>query len=336
MLRLDNHNTVKSVYEHTKVFFRHWQWKETLVFLLFVLLSAGFWYLQSLQEDVEMEITLPVKYKNIPADIILADDNPKSIAVKVKDKGLVLLNYSWLYTFAPLEVNMKGFRENGNQEIVVTPKTIESNISKQLLSSTSILGFEPQSVRVQYAALQKKELPVIADVSVSPEPGFQISDSITVTPAKVCVYASSAILDTLPALKTESAEVKKANHTTEITLQLQKITGVQFDTDEVKVTVPVEEFTEKRLNIPIICEGLPENYILHTFPASVEIVCNIPMSRFKELTESDFEIRIPFQEFEANRIPGKLAVHLKKQPLWDTHPALNPDTIEFILEHTNP
>ncbi|MDR3267719.1 MAG: YbbR-like domain-containing protein [Tannerella sp.] len=332
MLRLDNQFPFKSVILRTKVFFRKWQWKETLTFLFFVLLSAGFWYLQSLQQDFEMEIVLPVKYKNVPADMILSENNPEVVVFKVKDKGLALLNYSWLYTFAPLEVNLKSLRENRKQEIRVTEKTIESNISKQLIASTSLLGFEPQSFQVQYVELLNKELPVIADVSVSPDPGFQISGSITVTPARVHVYASSAILDTLSALKTESVELKKVNQTKEITLRLQKIAGVQIDEDKVKVLVPIEEFTEKRLTVPVLCKDLPESYTLHTFPASIDVLCNIPMSRFKELTESDFEIQIPFREFEANRVSGKVAVCLSKQPDWIAPPTLSPDTVEFILE----
>jgi hypothetical protein len=55
------------------------------------------------------------------------------------------------------------------------------------------------------------------------------------------------------------------------------------------------------------------------------------------LSESDFEILIPFSEFEANLISGKLAVSLSKQPDWIARPSLNPDLIEFILEqHTAP
>jgi hypothetical protein len=332
MLRLDNPNPFKSVISRTRAFLRQWQWKETLSFLFFVLLSAAFWYLQNLQQDFEMEIVMPVKYKNMPTDMILSEDNPKAVVFKVKDKGVALLNYSWLYTFAPLEVNLKSLREANRQDIFVTEKIIESNISKQLISSTSLLGFEPRSFEVRYAELMNKSLPVVADVSVSLEQGFQISDSITVTPANVQVYASSAILDTLSAIKTEPAVLKKVNQSKEITLHLQEIAGVQIDEDKVTVIIPVEEFTEKRLTVPVLCPDLPDTYTLHTFPASIEILCNMPLSRFKELKESDFEIRIPFKDFEANRATGKLAVRLSRQPAWIAHPALNPDTIEFILE----
>ncbi|MDR1675646.1 MAG: YbbR-like domain-containing protein [Tannerella sp.] len=281
---------------------------------------------------MELEISLPVKYRNVPAHITLTDDNPQAVVFRVKDKGLVMLSYVWLYKFAPLEVNLKNLRKGANGEITVTAKAIESGISRQLTSSTSLLGFEPQTIEVHYAELGSKELPVTADITVSPEPGFQQAGDITVTPGKVLVYASTTVLDTLHELRTVPAELKNANRTHELTLRLQSIAGVQTDEREVRVTIPVEEFTEKRMMIPVVCEGLPEHYTLHTFPSEIEVVCNVPVSRFGKLTERDFEIRIPFREFEASRAAGQLTVRLSKQPSWMTPPALHPDTVEFIME----
>ena len=186
--------------------------------------------------------------------------------------------------------------------------------------------------------MRYRDLPVVADISISSEPGFQLSDTVTVTPATVRVYAGSSVLDTLHVLKTYPVKLKKITGTRELTLRLRKIPGVRMDEDEVKVTIPVEEFTEKRLAIPVSCPDLPPDYTLYTFPATVEVICSLPLSRFRELTEADFEIRIPFREFVAGRAAGKLAVHLHRQPGWlSSQPSLNPDLIEFILEqHTAP
>jgi hypothetical protein len=331
MSRLDS-IPFKSVVYRLKAFFQRQQWKETMIFFFFLLLSASFWYLQSLQEEMELELSLPVKYKNVPAHITLTDNNPQEIVFRLKDKGLIMLSYVWLYKFAPLDVNLKSLREGADGEITVTRKMIESGISKQLTSSTALLGFEPQTIEVHYAELGSRELPVVADVTVLPEPGFQQFGDITVTPGKVLAYASLALLDTLHELRTVPVELKNANRTYELTLHLQSIAGVQTDEHEVRVKIPVEEFTEKRLTIPVLCEGLPEQYTLHTFPPEIEVVCNVPVSRFGELTGNDFEIRIPFREFEAVRTTGQLAVRLSRQPSWLSPPALHPATVEFILE----
>jgi hypothetical protein len=85
----------------------------------------------------------------------------------------------------------------------------------------------------------------------------------------------------------------------------------------------------------VLCNDLPGNYALRTFPTSVDVVCNVPISRFRELTEADLEIQIPFNEFEAKHTEGKILLYLTKQPLWVVHPVIIPDIIEFIIEQNS-
>ncbi|MDR0795170.1 MAG: YbbR-like domain-containing protein [Tannerella sp.] len=330
---LDKYNPFKSKAK-IKAFLFQPYWKETLLFLFFLALALGFWLLQNLRQEYEMEISIPVKYKNIPEEMGSMDEYPQEIKAKVRDRGNVLMNYSWLHFFSPVEINLSDIRK---ANIIQVPgKTIEASILKQIVSTTTLIEFEPQTMTLEYKALQSKEVDVEADISVLLEPGFRISGSISVIPEKVRLYANGNILDSISIVKTVFSEVKKANQTKQIKLRLQKINGAKMEPDEVTVNVPIEEFTEKRISIAIKCNGIPEPYNLRTFPSSVEIVCNIPLSRFKELVETDFEILIPFQEFEAVQSQGKISLYLTKKPLWVVNPVMIPDMIEFIIEKNNP
>ncbi|MDO4703235.1 MAG: YbbR-like domain-containing protein [Tannerella sp.] len=300
--------------------------------MIFLLLSLGFWYLQTLQDEYEIEIAIPVKYKNVPADKILTGDNPQEIMVRVRDRGTVLINYSFLRTFAPIEVDVKALQKAGGRRVTVTRRVIETNIAKQLISSTSLLSFEPSSIQVEYNDLLNKLKPVVADLSITLEPGFQLSDTVIVTPPKVRVYAARAILDSLLVVKTVALKAENLHKTKEFTVGLQPIEGVRYEPEEVKVSIPVEEYTEKRLTLSIQCDSVPANYLLRMFPSTVELSCKLPLSRFKEISEEDFEIRLPFNEFEAHREAGELPVRLTKQPDRLLNLELTPQKIEFILE----
>ena len=330
---LDRQNRFKSICKKIKVFFLRLGWKEALIFLFFILLALGFWLLQNLQQEYEIEIFIPVKYTNMPIEMRSTEHYPQEIVAKVRDKGNVLLNYTWLRSFHPVEVNLEDVRKEGH--IQVSRRTIEAGISKQLLTTTSILNIEPQTLTIEYMELQHKDVPVEMDIAVSLEPGYQISGSMTVAPEKVRLYANSHTLDSITSVKTVYSEVKKVNQTQEIKLRLQQKAGVQMEPEEVTVTIPVEEFTEKRITLAVTCNDLPDHYVLRTFPSLIEVVCNVPISRFRELTESDVEIQIPYQEFEARQTAGKIPLYLTKQPLWIVHPVIIPDVIEFIIEQNN-
>ncbi len=201
--------TFKSVRIEIKAFLRRQQWKEALIFFYFTLLAFGFWLLQSLQQEYEIDIKIPVKYKNVPPDISFTETPPEAITVKVKDKGSVLLNYSLGRSFAPIEANMKTQPEKAGK-LVVSRKDIESDIKKQLIATTSLLNFDPQHIDAAYSKRIKKEIPVVFAGTVQTNAGFKVSGDISITPRNINVYASDVVLDTLQEIKTVHTEIKEA------------------------------------------------------------------------------------------------------------------------------
>lgn len=331
MPQLDNTNEpFKSARTKINAFFHKPRWKEALVFSFFVLLSLGFWLLQSLQQEYEIEISIPVKYKNVPTDVSFTDTPPQEVVAKVKDKGSALLNYSLGMSFAPIDVDMKK-NAKGSNTLSVSKKAIEGDIQKQLLATTSLIDFEPQHIEVHYGKREKKEIPVVFDGIVQTAPGFHVSGDIVISPETVGVYAGEAVLDTLKQVKTVFTEIKKGSKTITKTVQLQKTGAATYDPASVTVTIPIEEFTEKTLEVPIVCTDLPSQYTLRTFPSEAKVTCSIPLSQFKDLSEDAFEIRFSFKDLEQNA-SGTLPIRLTKKPDRVTSVTIVPDKIEFILE----
>lgn len=148
MSRLEAENSsIKSVLIRVKAFLHRQSWKEALIFFLFLLLSFGFWILQNMNEEYETEISIPVRYKDIPADVAFTQPPPEQIIVSVKDKGNVLLNYSIGRNFSPIEVNYKTAR-NKEGLLVINQKEIESHIQKQLFTTTQLNSFAPTHIEI--------------------------------------------------------------------------------------------------------------------------------------------------------------------------------------------
>ena len=329
MSRLENiQNSFKSIQAKTKAFFHGDRWKEVLVFFFFALLAFGFWLLQSLQQEYEIELVFPVKYKNVPADIAFNAPEVETITAKVKDKGSVLLNYTFGRSFAPIEVNMKNTKEK-NGSVQVSKRQIENDIQKQLIATTALQSFDPQQIDMDFSQRVHKEIQVVFNGDIHMEAGFQLSGDIQINPQKINAYATAAILDTLTSVKTAFTEVKKANKNITRTVQLIKVDGVNFDPENVSITIPIEEYTEKTLEIPVSCSHIPPHYT-----AVVKVTCSVPLSRFKGLSEDMFSIHIPFEDLEQN-VSGTLPVKLTKKPDWVHTATLLPDKVEFILEHNN-
>ena len=201
-----------------------------------------------------------------------------------------------------------------------------------MIATTALIGFEPQNIDEEYSKRLKKEIPVVFDGTIHTEAGFKVSGDIIITPSNINVYAGDAVLDTLPDVRTLFIDIKKGNKTITRNVQLKKIEGATFEPTTVSVTIPIEEYTEKTLEIPVICTNLPAHYTLRTFPAIVKVSCSVPLSQFKDVSADQFAVHISFEDLEQN-VSGSLPLQLTKKPNWVDAATIHPDKIEFILEH---
>ena len=330
-------NKLKSAFDsgflHSGVIFRRQQWKEIFIFLFFLLLSFIFWFIQTIQLDYEQRIELPLRYKNVPAEWVLSEHNPDKISVLLKEKGTTLLYYYWKHRFHSIDISVSSLPNVSDSTLQISNRMIEAELSKQLIASASILSFEPREIDLLYETLCNRSKPVTPQVSVSMRQGFQLSDNITVSPSTVLLYGSSRVLDALIEVKTKLVTLEDVSKTRELTVQLDLPAGIKADTETVMLTIPVEEFTEKKLQLPVQCPDIPAKYVLRMFPSSVDIICNVPLSQFRELTEEKLEIVIPFARFEENQVTGKIPVTISRKPGWLSNPVIVPNELEFIIEH---
>ena len=68
--------------------------RELFIFLVFVLLSATFWFVQSLQRRFTYTLHIPVVYDSIPPEVGMQTKLPEYIEVSLEDEGGHLLEYT--------------------------------------------------------------------------------------------------------------------------------------------------------------------------------------------------------------------------------------------------
>ena len=175
------------------VLFSSQQWKEIIIFLFFLLLSFGFWLLQSLQQEYEHRVDLPIRYKNVPSEWILSGNNPQKISIQLKDKGTVLIYYSWKSNSDPIDISLTGLVRMSDYSLRVPSDILEAAISKMLISSTSIIAVNPREIEIRYDSLSNSIVPVEVESGITTKPGFQISDKIRISPSEVQLFGRRGV-----------------------------------------------------------------------------------------------------------------------------------------------
>ena len=90
------------------------QCREFLFFLFFVFIASAFWILQTLNEEYETEISIPLRIKNVPENVVFTSDIPQELQLKLADKGTVLVNYMLGQGLMPVTLDFEEYKQRGN------------------------------------------------------------------------------------------------------------------------------------------------------------------------------------------------------------------------------
>ncbi len=326
-IRQQNNSTGKG---KVRDFFRGKTWKNILTFFFFLLIAFGFWVLQYLQQQFEADVVVPLKYKNVPAQISLDPGLPQEINLRVAGKGTVLLNFTLNQKISSIDIDLKKLNPEKSY-YSISGVALEKEIEKYLPASTSLVSCNPDKIEIKYNPQRKKTIPVKIVGSILPKAGFMFEDSIHLEPQEVTVYGSEIVLDTLEAIYTKSVNMNDLQAHFDKKVELIFPEGITSDKKTVMLSADIEGYTEKVFKLPVICENAPDDYVVRLFPSIIEFTCQVPLSKYTTLTENDFKLYVEYKELIDNKessVPVKVSLTAK----WVKHYRLSPENIEFLIE----
>jgi hypothetical protein len=313
----------------TKIFFQSQTWKNILVFFVFVTIAFCFWVMQYFQQTMEREIVLSVDYINCPKDIVVADSVPRELTVKIVDKGTAFLKYH--YSKPVLEIDMKDVPVDTRNVYTIDRNALNYKIIDFLDNTSQVTSFKPEVLDVEYATLEKKELPIRINGNLLLSPGYIFTDSLHIEPSSVWVYGTKESIDTLLYISTVEVNEDNIQKDLDLTIDLETPRNVSLSAQKVKVYTGIEEYTEKIIELPIVCYNIPENITVRFFPSTAEVNCRIALSKYSELNESDLEIGINYNDIK-NNSRMNVPLELVKKPEWLISYRIIPGTSEFLFE----
>ena len=304
--------------------------KEVFTFLFFLVIAALFWLEQTLDSEYEVDVKVPLKLKNVPESIVITSDFPEELTVTLRDKGNTLLNYQLTKRFYPINIDFAE-HQNRRHHVSLLSSTYNKSITAQLANSTTVVAIEPDTIDYYYSEGKSKKVPVRLQGRVSPGQQYYISDTIF-NPAQVTVYAPQGALDTVKAAYTQFFEDTQIEDTLRRQVELVSGRGVKFVPDVVEVTLPVDIYTEKSVEVPIEGVNFPAGKTLRAFPSKVKVTFHVGLTKYLDIKPEDFRILVTYEELR--KLDGeKYQVKLKKQPKGVSQVRFYPAQIDFLIEN---
>ena len=176
-----------------------------------------------------------------------------------------------------------------------------------------------------------KAVPVRIDGTLSPANGYRFVDSLRIEPAVVWVYGDNKVLDTLQWIQTQPVKDDKIQNHFDRNLKLQIPKGLRATVQKVRIIARLEEFAEKRIELPILCWNCPNDIYVRFFPSTVEIVCYISLNNYASLKADDLETGIDYDELIKNA-GTEISLTLLRKPPWLTDYRILPESVEYLIE----
>lgn len=307
------------------------KYRDFLVFLFFLIVSACFWFLQSLDETLEVDIVAPLALHNVPENVRITAPLPSEVLVSVRDKGATLVRY---YRKGKIDSVFVDFNQYDNGLIssgVQIPRAdVQRIVQSKLESTTRILGMLPDTLDFYYNRGHGKLLPVAIRGTVTASSNSYLR-GVTASPDSVVVYAPSAILDTLHAAYVQPVDMQDLTRTTSVRTGFARMRGVKYEPDQVTVQADVDYYTEKTVEVPIIGLNFPADRMLRTFPSRAKVTFRVEAARLRQVSDANFVLAPTYEELMRNE-SDKYLLHLRSVPEGVSNVRISPMSVDYLIE----
>lgn len=303
--------------------------KQANAFLFFLLLSAAFWLFTMLNEETKDEISIPVELINVPQNVVITTATAQNVQVTVRDKGFFLLRYKFRKDFTPLTIDFNNYRSTSGY-INIAASDLLKQISQQLASSTQISGLRPQQIEYYFNYGESKRLPVKIRGEFEPADMTFVS-SIRYAPDSVMVFAKHEVLDTMQAAYTDFVSMKGLTANKQIHTTFAAIPGVKYEPDSVGISVSIDRYIEKTVQVPVEQVNFPATKILRTFPSNVNVTFQVGMKMYKKITDKSFVIAVDYEDIRQNTSP-RFPLMLRSIPDGVRHAHITPSEVDYVIE----
>jgi YbbR domain-containing protein len=202
-------------------------WLLKLISLAFAIVLWSF-----VTGESRMEVThvVPLEYKNIPEGLMIANEVPTSVTLRISGPRALQVNLS--PDDARLSVDLDGLPAG-----MTSFKRLEESLN--LPSGLKITRISPSYVDVKLERIAERDVPVRVVLTGEPVPGFTVKSSRAV-PAKVTVAGAESELKGVSEVVTEGVDLTHVQESFSQAVAISYI-GNYTDLKEVKtVEVQVE------------------------------------------------------------------------------------------------
>jgi YbbR domain-containing protein len=276
-------------------------------------------------------IRYKIEYIGLPKNFSSLDNLPDELKVTIKTGGFKILMLENQKNYIKIDVKKHAEKDKNDPTklIISTSKLVNSFFLDTV--KMNIIKIEPKIIVINTRNVISKKIPVVPKVDLNCKNLFMQAGEIQLEPDSITIYGLKEVLSSIKQVETEEKTFSDVDNNIETLLSLKSLNEVRFSENQIKITIPIEKYTENLTKVKIEVLNCPSNYRLITFPAEVNISYKVVLSKYDEITKSNFKVGIDFNEIDIDK-HSKIKLHLNEYPEFIRDIKMLPEYVEYIVE----
>lgn len=295
-------------------------------FFTCLVLAAFAWLISSLSKPYSYTVKRAITYKNAPQKRAFHSLQADSLNITITGTG-------WQMLFSKMD--------DHDTSVIIDLQSLEKDNYvvpglqfKQIPDKDSphnVVNIKPDTLYFDFSDRAVKRVPVRLISSLVYQKQFAQSNNAHVNPAYVTLTGPSNRISKITYWNTDTLKANNIDETIRTNIPLQQGEGnMSMYPKSVDVVVPVDEFTEKTLQIPVKLINNYEPYKVKIFPQKVKVTFITSLKRYAETDENFFEAQADLNLWKLKDY-NTLPVALTRVPPYCKIVNVDPPNIDFII-----
>ena len=295
--------------------YRQFLTHERVVLMACIGIALFFWVLNRLSNSFKKTIPIKLEYV-LPAGRALSVVPPQYAQLMWQGTGWDML----------AGYEQHAFIQIGNDSI--QRLSLKDLLVQQY--GNDMLGVSPEQITVFSDAAKTASVPVEALTKLNFVRGYELADSIELTPSVIEVTGPRTAIEGLIVIQTDTLRFEKLKDSVVTTIKLRQNPLLKLNPTEIKAKIKTEQFTEKLLFIPIVVKNAPQSWRI--FPNKIKLECTVTLSQYPFIDADKFVAEVDLKNIDFKTKNNTVAIQLTQSPQGVHNIKFSPKSVEFYFE----
>jgi YbbR domain-containing protein len=298
-------------------------------FVTCLVLAIVAWLLTNLSKPNPYTVKMVIEFTNAPLRRSFRPLQSDTVDVKLQGTGWNLLFTSMHIENHSISVDLKNL---DSHNFIVLASQLKA-INDKRPADRQIITIAPDTLYFDFSSRAVKRVPVQLQYRIGFRQQFGIADHITLRPDYVTVSGPAAVLDKITSWKTDSLILQDIENPITQNVRLKGVgeSNMAIYPRQVQARVPVDEFTEKTVEVPIKLVNNKNYYNVKIVPQKVKVTFMVALSKYALINNTDFAAVVDLDQWDEQH-NTELTAKVSRYPDFCRIVSIQPQKIDFIVK----